>query len=195
MGRPYEHFLASVNRLIPGLNRSRVAVANMSNAEYLSSLGFLYRMELDITLASGGVQWFSFVPPADRAVVILTRDLQPQLAGAEYNIFLGTAGATLGNPIPADRTNPTSGVASTSVIRLITGVPTTPGSQRTPIYLGPGGGNQNARAGGTNSQDNGYTIYAAGGAGFSGRLLNSSGANNRFVFHIEFAEIDTSLLP
>ena len=188
MGRPYEHYLASLNRTIPGLNRSRLATADMINAEYLSSIGLLYRIELDITLACGAVQWFSFVPPADR-------ELQPQLAGSEYNLFVGTSGAVLGAAIPIDRANPAAGVASTSVVRLITGVPTTPGVQRTPIYLGPGGGNQNARAGGTNSANDGYTIYRRGGAGFCGRIANSSGASNRCVMRIEFAEIDTSLLP
>lgn len=196
MGKPYEHYLASLNRTIPGLNRSRMATADMTNAQYLSSIGVLYSIELDIALANNGVQWFSFVPPADREVIIMTRELQPQLAGAEYNIFLGTAGATLGTTIPIDRANPAGGVAPTSVVRLITGVPTTPGDKRTPIYLGPGGGtNANSRAGGTNSANNGYTIYQRGGAGFSGRIANSAGASNRCVMRIEFAEIDTSILP
>lgn len=195
MGHPYEHYLASLNRTIPGLNRSRLATADMTNAQYLSSLGVLYIMELDVTLASGAVQWFSFVPPADREAVIMTRELQPQLAGAEYNLFLGTSGATLGAAVPIDRANPAGGVAPTSTVRLITGIPSNPGTQRTPIYLGPGGGNQNARAGGTNSANNGYTIYQRGGAGFCGRIANSSGASNRCVMRIEFAEIDTSLLP
>lgn len=195
MGKPYEHYLASLNRTIPGLNRSRMATADMTNAQYLSSIGVLYLMELDVTLASGAAQWFSFVPPADREVIIMMRELQPQLAGAEYNIFLGTSGATLGTTIPIDRANPAAGVAPTSVVRLITGVPTTPGTQRTPIYIGPGGGNRNARAGGTNSANNGCTIYQRGGAGFCGRIDNSSGASNRCVMRIEFAEIDTSLLP
>lgn len=195
MGKPYEHYLASLNRTIPGINRSRMATVDMTNAQYLSSIGVLYSIELDITLANNGVQWFSFVPPADRDVIIMTRELQPQLAGAEYNIFLGTAGATLGAPIPIDRVNPAADVAPTSVVRLITGVPTTPGDKRTPIYIGPGGGNQNARAGGTNSANNGCAIYQRGGAGFCGRIANSSGASNRCVMRIEFAEIDTSLLP
>lgn len=192
--KTFNALLSSVSRFIPYFNCRRMATASVTNSEYLSLMGISFSVEIDVTIPEDGDVWYKFVAPPDRDVQILTRDLSPDIAGAEYNLYISATGLVEGAVLPARRTNPTTGVPSTSSVKLLTAAPTNPGVYTTPIFIGKGGAsNANGRPGGTDSGKSGLTSYGRG-TGFVARIHNSSGASNRVVFRLEFAEVNNDLL-
>lgn len=194
----WNDFLSSLikgmSRNIPYFKRGRIATVGVTNAEYLPLLGISYIMEIDMTIPDGESIWFRFTAPSDRDVQILSRELSPDIAGCEYNLYLGATGFSVGDVITPTRTNPIIGVTSTSSIAMLTTAPSSQGTHTTPIFSGKGGAsNANGRPSGTDSNKSGLTSYYRG-TGFTGRIRNSSGAPNRIVLRIEYAEMNDDLL-
>lgn len=166
----------------------RLLTVDYSHVEYLSIKGKSFYFEIDKDFAVGESLWIKFTPPVNKTVEILTRQISPDLAGCKYELFRGTTGFSVISPVNIEPFI-VGGGPSSSTLNIIT-TPTTIGNKYvTPIFIGKGGGNANARVGGTNSAESGFWIYPPNSVGFVGRLTNTSGAANNIVFRLEFGEV------
>jgi len=160
--------------------------------EELAGDGNLYRMYLDITMASAAVKWFKMVVPATKYVRILDRQLMVDVIGMDYSIFTGASGSVVDvtNLCSTSQVNTMRGVAPLSTFASIGTAPTTTGTGIVSIFIGAGGGSSpNSKSSQTSTMEQGFKTYAPGST-IHGRLTNSSGTANRTVLKITWAEFD-----
>lgn len=189
------HHLSRSTRSIPNNEKERLASACLTNAEYLSLIGASYYFEIEMTLDDDAELWYRFVPPAGLDAAVISRIMMPELSGCTYELYSGTTGFTDTTAVTAIPFHQGVAVPSQSTITQIT-TPSTPGTKYvTPIRIGKGGANPNARTGGTQSSVSGFWVYPKGTDGFFARFHNYSEASNTITFRFEFAEYDPTLIP
>lgn len=183
----------SALRVYPALTQPKLQASIITNAESFALLGILYRCVVEIdTLAAGSSQWIRFVAPADKEVTIISRNLASKNSGAEYRLFVGSSGLTLGATKPAYNVNRRINTSPTSLINLVSAV-AIPGTDMGPImYIGAGQSGVGNSQAGTSSRETGFTIYPKN-TGFEAKITNLSTATNDIKLTLDFAEIPAAV--
>lgn len=183
----------SALRVYPALTQPKLQASIVTNAESFALLGILYRCIIEFdALAAGASQWVRFIAPADKEVTIISRNMASKNSGAEYRLFAGSSGLTIGAAKPAYNVNRRINSSPTSLINLVTAV-TTPGTDMGPVmYIGAGQSGVGNSQAGTSSRETGFTIYPKG-TGFEAKITNLSTATNDIKLTLDFAEIPSSV--
>ena len=143
---------------------------------------------------SGESRWFRFVAPSDKEVAIISRRLSSKNSGAEYRLYYDSTGVTLGTAKPAYNMNRRINTASTSSINPLTAAPTTLGTDIVSlIYIGAGASGVGNASAGTNSKEDGFTIYSPSQY-FDTKITNLSSGSNDIKVILEFAEVSNTIV-
>ncbi len=186
-GDSYKNQSTIVNTKAGGVMK----VASLTNSEYWALRNQLFRFVYDTQsapLASASAHWYRLTVPSGFLAQITHRNLMPNIAGLDYQIFTGTLGFSVvatANKYNVDRT---STVTTTAKLEQIS-TPTTTGDWfDTPILSGAGASaGQSGRPAGTQSSDDGYDLYPAGE--YFIKVNNFSGSANRYVLRLTVAII------
>jgi len=196
MHKAYIDAFNGLIRLIPLYNTKRLSVVQLSNAEHLSLLGVVYIAEITTTIAAGQSKWFRFAAPSDKDVIILERDLMPDVSGAKYNLYFSATGYSddATNIVKIQTLNPIPGIPSTSVIKSLSAAPSGLGTGFTLIKTGATSSNSaQQQSTGTLSSRQGLQTYVHGSGVFFGEIHNSANISQEITFRITLAEIQQSL--
>lgn len=160
--------------------------------EELAGAGNLYRMYLDITMASAAVKWIKTTVPANKYIKVLDRQLMVDVIGMDYSIFTGASGSVVDttNLCSIAQVNTMRGAAALTTVQSIGTAPTTTGTGIVSIFIGAGGGSSpNSKSSETSTMEQGFKTYGPNSV-IHARLTNSSGLANRTVLKITWAEFD-----
>lgn len=183
-------------RYYPDLVQPRILTTNLTNTENLTLLGVVYRCIIEINaLASNQSVWYRVQAPANKELAILNRRLSSTYAGTEYRLFYDSTGYTqTGQPLQAYNLNRRLNSNPLTTIYALTGAPTTLNKDIGPvIYTGAGSGGVGNAAAGTNSREDGFTIYPANDY-FIAKVTNLATAANNIKLTLEFAELGSDIV-
>ena len=191
-----ESLLDQAIRYYPNLVQPRLLTTTLTNAENLVLLGVMYRCIIEISaLASGSSVWYRVKAPSNRELAIINRRMVSKFAGTEYRLFYDSTGYTqTGIALPAYNMNRRINTTPTTTIYALTSAPTTLNKDIGPIiYTGAGSGGVGNATAGTNSREDGFTIYPANDF-FIAKITNLASSANDIKVILEFAELDSTIV-
>ena len=197
MGLPYIQRLTTALRDYDGLTQPRMLTTGLTQLEAASVSGDYFRILLDGTLANNEEAWFKLTTPAPetgKVVAIVYRDIMPDLAGFEYEVYNGTTGVTDGVIYVPRSTNYLNlKVPEFGYVAVSTPIEANRGEQVDKIRIGAGSGPATQRDAANGQIDSGFVFYGQGVDAFL-RLRNTSGSSNGFTVRLGFVEVDSKVI-